>query len=142
MTSMQFDGGEIDIEAMIGATPIAMSVNEDRTRITIEMADGTAYHLDAEGDCCSNSWFENISGEHEFIGTVIVRIENVKASMPATVVEQDDKYIKFYGVKLHTTGGFLFIEYRNSSNGSYGGSLSVMQYDSIEAANAATEEGY
>ena len=71
------------------------------------------------GNCCSNSWIENIE---------------ITASLPALVLQCEDiempdrgspggDFIAYYGYKIITNTGHIIIDYRNSSNGYYGGDL-------------------
>lgn len=43
--------------------------------------------------------------------------------MPDLGTPPDDECIKYYGFKITTSKGHIIIDYRNSSNGYYGGSL-------------------
>jgi hypothetical protein len=73
-------------------------------------------------DCCSYTWIEHI--------------ELPALGFPATVVSVDDldlpgsdenhpefDYLQVYGCKITTDRGEIIIDYRNSSNGYYGGDL-------------------
>lgn len=78
---------------------------------------------EAMGDCCSSSWVYSVSDPQVLLGEVVQAIEDVE--MPDET-EEDGEYIKYYGVALRTNKGICRIEYRNSSNGYYGGSLSLV----------------
>jgi hypothetical protein len=68
--------------------------------------------------CCSHTWIENI--------------QLPALGLPAKVISVDDSYfesqedgeLKIYGCTIKTDKGEIVIEYRNESNGYYGGSLS------------------
>jgi hypothetical protein len=85
------------------------------------------FAFEAEGDCCSQSWFENISGASEFdrprlcLNVEAVKMKQKKTSKYLTKTYVD--HMKTYGEKIICEGAQLFLEYRNNSNGYYGGSL-------------------
>ena len=75
---------------------------------------------DAVGDCCSETWFADITGVDALIGGTISGVEIID------IGEVDDKrgrqeYDEAYGYKITTEKGYVDIVYRNSSNGYYGG---------------------
>jgi hypothetical protein len=73
----------------------------------------------AEGGCCSHTWVESIEGPKT--GKVIA-VEDTK--LRSEDYDEDGDVIQFYSFKVTIEGkGYLDIEYRNSSNGYYGGSL-------------------
>jgi hypothetical protein len=81
----------------------------------------------AEGDCCSYSWFENISGLEYLLDATVIEVRERK--MPGAVEKKDsDDYVEkctqFYGWTLVTNKGHFDIEMRNESNGYYGGYVS------------------
>ena len=49
---MKFDGMNV----------VKCEISEDKTLIALSGSDGAKYWLSAVGDCCSNSWFEHVSG--------------------------------------------------------------------------------
>ncbi len=72
-----------------------------------------------DADCCSHTWIEHIELPTEFPCEVI--------SGDSLRLNQDcddrDGELSFYGYKLTTTKGDIVIDYRNESNGYYGGSI-------------------
>lgn len=72
------------------------------------------------GDCCSHTWIESIDDPAALLG-VVSAVEDL------TLREDEEKEgdcTRFYGCKITTDKGAAVIDYRNSSNGYYGGSLS------------------
>lgn len=100
-----------------------IEVFDNGERITITTLEGTALRLRAEGDCCSRSWVECIDNLSLGIGK---RIINVVGKFGGETDEEDYAVLKFYAVELVTEGGVVVIDFRNSSNGYYGGSLEAM----------------
>lgn len=81
---------------------------------------------EAIGDCCSESWFADIVGfealKDALVGSVEVIETQELENDPRTRQERD----LVYGYKFTTTKGHATIAFRNSSNGYYGGDLSLM----------------
>lgn len=89
----------------------------------LELNGGYA-HLDPEGDCCSHSWIEHLSGATAFRPGRVVRVEDVEMPEPTAEEELDHEYLQVYGTRIVLDNGIeVLIDYRNSSNGYYGGWL-------------------
>lgn len=75
----------------------------------------------AYGDCCSHTWIENAENVEAILGHPVLASDNVDLDRE----EGKDGYdvIKFYGFNIDTIGGTCKIDFRNSSNGYYGGDL-------------------
>ncbi len=103
-------------------TRLSVSYGEQDLVFWTENKGPIVYSTDA--DCCSETWFADITGVNALLGEVITTAEFV--DMPGDIppdgrTRQDvDTY---YGIKLTTPKGDVDITYRNSSNGYYGGSL-------------------
>jgi hypothetical protein len=72
-----------------------------------------------DADCCSHTWIESIELPCAF-PAIVNSIENLRLKDDK---ENNDETIRFYGCKILTNKGDIIIDYRNSSNGYYGGSL-------------------
>jgi hypothetical protein len=79
---------------------------------------------EAYGDCCSHTWINDILDVSVLLGQRVTGVETLE-------LEQDDydgdderdEYIAHYGFAIKTGMGCATIEFRNASNGYYGGSL-------------------
>lgn len=92
--------------------------------IEFETDKGTV-KITADGDCCSNSWFEHVDDDG-IVGGLVTAVED--SGTPDGWVEpkaDDHECLQFYFTTISTTKGRLFIEMRNSSNGYYGGHYNV-----------------
>jgi hypothetical protein len=101
---------------------VSVTIPEPDDRLFIETDAGT-WTLVAEGDCCSESWFDrdHLEGADLVVGEVVTAVENrdeYLASDGRTRQEQDS----VYGTEIRTAKGCCVFEMRNSSNGYYGGS--------------------
>jgi len=98
----------------------SVSVNDDRTRLTFAFQDGTAAMFDAEGDCCSNSWIEHLTVPDDVAGAVITAVLDGRMSQSDA---DEDRLLQVYNTHFRTAKGDIIVEYRNESNGYYGGYL-------------------
>lgn len=74
----------------------------------------------AEGDCCSRSWIEH-SDIPEVAGLSVVSVEETELENGDN---KDGDYIQVYNTRfILSNGQMIVLEYRNSSNGYYGGYL-------------------
>lgn len=104
---------------LVGKTITEVLLAQDKEAILFKTTDGEIKAL-CDADCCSHTWVENI--------------ELPVNGLPATVTSADDidlndnldtqnGELDFYGFKITTDKGDIVIDYRNESNGYYGGNL-------------------
>ena len=109
---------------LIGKTVTHLRVNDDQSILAFAHPDGTSTAYQTDADCCSETWFADITGVSALIGATVTAADDV-----ALNCTQDDRCRQesdeFYGVKLRTDKGYVDIVYRNSSNGYYGGSIDL-----------------
>lgn len=102
-------------------------VQNNKERLALTFEDGSVQAFDAHGDCCSHSWIEHLESPWDIEGALITGIEEsdgVRDSLDNVCVDGEHyECLKFYRTIFHTTKGDIVVEYRNSSNGYYGGSL-------------------
>lgn len=105
-----------------GKTITAIEIASDKEALRFHVEGGEPIVARCDADCCS----------HTFIETV----EMPALGLPAKVLKADDldiekddisndehECLRFYGFKIETDKGDIVIDYRNSSNGYYGGNL-------------------
>lgn len=113
------------MEELIGKRIIKIFVSQDQSQIVFETNMGQITY-DANGDCCSESWFADITGGLALLGATVdevteVERENEEAYLTDGRTRQQSDVV--YGYKFKTTKGWADIWFRNSSNGYYGGWL-------------------
>jgi hypothetical protein len=114
--------------AMIGKTIQHVEMDILGSSICFHFDDRTAIVLEARGDCCSYSWIESIDAPQALYGRVL-SVEEIDMPDLGFVRthkhEPEDKYstLQYYGLKITTTKGIAVLDYRNDSNGYYGGEL-------------------
>lgn len=110
------------LKRLVGRTLKDVRVDSDCQKIRF-VTDKGDYVFTAEGDCCSQSYIDSVSGPQE--GKVIAVNEYDAGS------KEDDHpgEIKYHRVELTVEGeGKLDIEFRNESNGYYDGWLELSEW--------------
>lgn len=112
---------------LVGKTINEIKIAEDKQAILFLCNDGE-HIARADADCCSSTWIESI--EAPALGFPCLVIEMRELDMPQPR-ERDEcgGVIQFYGLNIKTNKGDIVIDYRNSSNGYYGGNLSFPDED-------------
>lgn len=126
---------------LIGKVLTAIYLADDKEAIKFEIDGGEPLVVRVDADCCSHTWVESI--------------ELLALGFPATVVAVDDldmpdlgniegcDVVAYYGCKITTDRGEIVIDYRNDSNGYYGGSLTwpgEHHYDGVYGQNNSKED--
>ena len=101
---------------LVGKTIKRMWVAKDGSHLEIA-TDLAVWAYDAEGDCCSHSWIQDIFGASDIYGGKVLEVKDINMAI-GTDQEQ------YYSKQIETSQGVCEIIYRNSSNGYYGGCLS------------------
>lgn len=113
---------------LVGREIIWLEVERnDQSALRFRCADGTVVTWVAQGDCCSDTWFADITNLRA-LGPFALSTDNpvvsvVDIDLPG---RDDDGRCRqdvdaYYGVDITTRAGVVSIVYRNSSNGYYGG---------------------
>lgn len=116
---------------LIGKTVRAAFINEDRTTIRLEMNDDAAFELDCFAECCSDTWIEHVNGAESLAGRMITKVEHKELGAVIPTRQQFDQLYSTTimadlrpGERYSAVTGCQ-IEYRNSSNGYYGGAIHI-----------------
>lgn len=110
-----------DMKELIGKTITGLRVNGDQTIIAFDHRGGSTA-FETWGDCCSYTWFADITGVAALIGGTVLDAENIELDAIDDGRTRQE-YDLFYGIKLRTNKGIVDIVYRNSSNGYYCGNI-------------------
>lgn len=106
---------------LIGKTIVAIQMTTDKKAIRFALEGGAEVVARADGDCCSSTWIEHIS--LPVLGFPAVVVEANDIEMPDLGTPDDAECVAYYGFKVQTDRGPIVIDYRNESNGYYGGDL-------------------
>ena len=99
-------------------TGLTQSYNGDSVTFATDKGDVTAT---CYGDCCSSTWIEHIDLPTRGFPAKVLSVENL--DMPDLGDMPGCDCVAYYGLKITTDNGDMIIDYRNDSNGYYGGSL-------------------
>lgn len=119
-----------DLELLVGKIITKIEVEENGESITFYMEDGE-FKFNAIGDCCSSSWIESVEGQEDIIGHRVLEI--VEHTIQAYDYEKDGAinktphydHLQVYTYDIVTSNGICTIDFRNDSNGYYGGWLEL-----------------
>ena len=110
-----------DKDPIIGETIIAVAHDPNEDSLTFHCIGGK-YMYSTEGDCCSQSWIEHMTLPPDIVGATITGITSPELPPHEDLPpDGDDDHIAVYHTAWQTTKGEIIAEYRNSSNGYYGG---------------------
>lgn len=111
---------------LIGKTLTGMKIAVDRQALLFQTADGDLI-VNVDADCCSYTWVESVELPALGFPALVTAVEDL--SLPddtdkaASTFHENPEVLAFYGCKISTDRGEIVIDYRNDSNGYYGGSL-------------------
>lgn len=124
-----FDLWGIDKAALVDRVILGATLSEDKTALILQLDHSEEAVFQTEGDCCSSTWIEHLTvpGDIRYGG----RFMGFTSGSPVPTEDQhehgngDDYYesLAYYGLAIRTTRGEIIVDYRNSSNGYYGGSI-------------------
>jgi hypothetical protein len=128
------------MKELIGKKITGLRINEDQSVLVFDTDQG-AIAYDAFGDCCSETWFADITGVSALLGGIVQTADEV--GMEGYNVEDGrtrQEWDEAYGYKLTTDKGYADIVFRNSSNGYYGGSIDLLKRELPEGMTAVTDD--
>lgn len=118
-------------DAMAGRELARVVVDPDKMSIGFEFKDGGCQGFVVSGDCCSRSWIEHIEFPLEDGCAGLVVTEIVQVHM-GNIEHDGTKFdcLQAYETRFRTAKGDIVLEYRNDSNGYYGGDISPVWEES------------
>jgi hypothetical protein len=131
-------------KSIIGKTITALEISSDRQALRFTLSDGASIVVDTDADCCSYTWIEHVELPALGLPAVVLAVEDLEMPVgAASVFVTAPDVLAFYGCKITTDRGEIVIDYRNDSNGYYGGSLSwptEYHYGGVYGQNKSTHE--
>ena len=128
------------MKELVGKTIQGVRVSEDQHVLMFDTDNGVVAY-ETYGDCCSETWFADITGFAALIGGTVRSAEEIP--LPEYNVEDGrgrQESDEAYGVKIITDKGYADIVYRNSSNGYYGGSIGLADMDHDTGMSKITDD--
>lgn len=107
---------------LIGKKIVEMKIALDKEAILFVTAEGEKLVAKVDADCCSHTWIQSIEMPALGLPFTVSAVADLEMGVPPLSDENFD-YLQFYGAKIVTDKGDLVIDYRNESNGYYGGSI-------------------
>ena len=111
---------DLDEKKLLGLIVDHVEVSKDKDKLAIHLIGGITAEFETYGDCCSYTWIEHITVPIDVLGAPIIAVKELEDDRSE---DRDGELIQFYQTAFVTPRGEIIVEYRNSSNGYYGGSL-------------------
>ncbi len=127
-------------DALNGKKIVKVWLAADKLAIRFDVEDGDPVVARVDGDCCSSTWIESLDAPALLLGTVL-DVEDL--DVPDLGSPDEYECLAYYGCKITTNRGACVIDYRNSSNGYYGGNLSWPGehfYGGVSGQNVSNED--
>lgn len=105
---------------LVGKTLTGIKIADDKEALLFQTTEGDIVAR-ADGHCCSRSWVEHVELPALGFPALVTAAEDIDYERQEDDPELD--CVRFYGFKIATDRGEILVDYRNSSNGYYGGSL-------------------
>src|SRR5262245_32291884 len=109
---------------LVGKMLTGLMIAKDRQALLFQTTDGDVL-VRVDADCCSYTWVEHIELPALGFPALVTAVKEL--DMPegkASMFHTNPDVLAFYGCNISTDRGELVIDYRNDSNGYYGGNLS------------------
>lgn len=113
---------------MIGQTIKKIYATPNGHLICFEFDNKQELFWEATGDCCTQAWFQDITGIFNIIDTPILDVcckpTNLKSS--EQIASTDDEVWEYNSYEIMTAKGIAHFEFRATHNGYYGGDLRII----------------
>ena len=107
---------------LIGKTIVVMKIALDKEAILFVTDKGENLVAMVDADCCSHTWVESIEMPALGLPFTVSAVEDLDMGKEPLSYDNFD-CLQYYGAKIVTDKGDIVIDYRNESNGYYGGSI-------------------
>ena len=107
---------------LVGKKIVDVKIAEDKLAMLFVCDNGEELVVRVDADCCSYTWIESV--ELPALGFPFTVIACDDLDMNKEPLENEEyECLQFYGAKITTDKGDMVIDYRNDSNGYYGGDI-------------------
>ncbi len=119
--------GHSSLKELIGKTVSEVHLDSgNQSLLMFVLHDGETIYYEALGDCCSESWFSDGTNIQALLGGTVVSVDELEEKTVTDDRMRQDVDI-LYGYAIRTDKGTATINFRNSSNGYYGGSCVLVE---------------
>ena len=109
---------------LVGKKIVGVDLADDKKAVRFRLSGGEEIVAKCDAECCSRTYIEDINLPVQGLPAIVLSVDDVGLSYNEVRTDDlDDDVTQFYACKIATTSGEILIEYRNESNGYYGGSL-------------------
>lgn len=138
-----FDKEFRNLDDLIGLTVLKIEINLGNDKLFIKLKDSFGNEVfmvfDSFGDCCSTSWIESLEGDQDIIGNEIINI--IEHELPPLKDDDpdfmfDNNFTQICNYEIVTAKGSCVIDFRNLSNGYYGGSLDLRESSIVKTKSS------
>ena len=111
------------MKELVGKIISKVELSDDTEFLAFTTIEGEVISYRTWGDCCSVSWFSHINGFSNLIGSKVLEVTQKEERVPTDAEEAEGDYevLAIYAYTIKTEKGYCDIEFRNDSNGYYGG---------------------
>lgn len=113
---------------LVGKVLTCVMIAEDKEAILFKTADGEI-KAKCDAECCSHTWIEHVELPVNGFPALVTAVEYLELNGE---LDTRNNEMAYYGCKIVTDKGDIIIDYRNESNGYYGGSLWFPKEDEKE----------
>ncbi len=125
---------------LVRKTITGLKLAKDKTALLFNTNEGDVKVL-CDAGCCSLTWIEHINMPSLGLPAKVLSVEDL--DMPDLGDMPGRDVVTYYGLEITTDKGQITIDYRNDSNGYYGGDLSWPNesfYGGVHSQNVSKEE--
>lgn len=119
----------LGLDNLIGKRICGIAVTDEGQSITFNDENEILYVYRACADCCSHSWIEYVEDPENLIMQKVIKIEEKDISKEET---EEYDWLDIMSYDIYTEKGICKIDFRNSSNGYYGGALEIVEIKKAE----------
>lgn len=121
--SYEFHSKDRGLSALVGQRVVSIAIDDAHDAVLRIVTNAGTWTLTAEGDCCSESWFDrqHLEGADIVAGHVITAVEKRTPLGDPNDGRTRQESDQIYSTEIRTAVGACVFEMRNSSNGYYGG---------------------
>lgn len=111
------------LDRLIGQKVIKLLFNEEKNSFAFLLDTLRLEVFYCQGDCCSTSWIEHLSGLNNLLHHTVNKINYIDIDTDRDSDEWGEKETLIYRFDIYTEAGICTMEMRNHSNGYYSGQL-------------------
>lgn len=116
--------GELELADLIGRKVLGVQMTPEKEEVRFITDIGNLDYY-CYADCCSESWVNHVSDVSSLVDATVVNVEECNfyalLGVEPEPTKQESDTVLFH--RVYTDKGVCVIEFRNSSNGYYGGSF-------------------